>query len=99
MGTFRLWSDEIEAMRPEARAVIEAVRESLLMQPNPSPELPVAEQIAFALRQADSGTPVGEVCRKLGVSEQTFYRWKGLANNSLHTTNHSCRARKQTLSL
>jgi putative transposase len=34
------------------------------------------EQIAFALRQADSGTPVREVCRKLGVSEQNFNRWK-----------------------
>jgi len=34
------------------------------------------EQIAFALRQAESGTPVTEVCRKMGVSEQSFYRWK-----------------------
>jgi len=34
------------------------------------------EQTALALRQAEAGTPVGEVCRKLGVSEQTFYRWK-----------------------
>ncbi len=34
------------------------------------------EQIAFALRQSESGTPVEEICRKLGVSEQTFYRWK-----------------------
>ncbi len=34
------------------------------------------EQIAFALRQAESGTSVEEVCRKLGVSEATFYRWK-----------------------
>ena len=34
------------------------------------------EQIAYALREAESGTPVLEVCRKLGVSEQTFYRWK-----------------------
>lgn len=34
------------------------------------------EQIAFALRQAESGTGVAEVIRKLGVSEQTFYRWK-----------------------
>ena len=33
-------------------------------------------QIAFALRQAESGTPIEEVCRKLGVSQQTFYRWK-----------------------
>ena len=34
------------------------------------------EQIAFALRQADSGTPVTGVCRKMGVTEQSFYRWK-----------------------
>jgi putative transposase len=34
------------------------------------------EQIAFALRQAESGPPVAEIIRRLGVSEQTFYRWK-----------------------
>ena len=34
------------------------------------------EQIAFALKQAESGVPVEEVCRKLGVSQPTFYRWK-----------------------
>lgn len=34
------------------------------------------EQIAYALRQAESGTPVLDVCRKLGICEQTFYRWK-----------------------
>jgi putative transposase len=34
------------------------------------------EQIAYALRQAEAGTAVVEVCRKLGVTEQTFYRWK-----------------------
>jgi putative transposase len=34
------------------------------------------EQIAYALRQAELGTPVAEVVRKMGVSEQTFYRWK-----------------------
>lgn len=33
-------------------------------------------QIAFALRQAESGTPVAEIIRKMGISEQTFYRWK-----------------------
>lgn len=36
------------------------------------------EQIAFALRQAEVGTPVAEVCRKMGVSEATYYRWKQL---------------------
>ena len=34
------------------------------------------EQIAFALRQAEAGTPVEEICRKLGVTQATFYRWK-----------------------
>ena len=36
------------------------------------------EQIAFALRQAETGTSVLEVIRKMGISEQTFYRWKKL---------------------
>jgi putative transposase len=34
------------------------------------------QQVVAALRQAENGTAVGEICRKLGVSEQTFYRWK-----------------------
>ena len=34
------------------------------------------QQIAFALKQAETGTPIEEVCRKLGISQQTFYRWK-----------------------
>ncbi len=33
-------------------------------------------QIAFALKQAEAGTPIEEVCRKLGISQQTFYQWK-----------------------
>jgi putative transposase len=34
------------------------------------------EQVAFALKQAELGTPVAEVCRKMAVSEATFFRWK-----------------------
>jgi putative transposase len=34
------------------------------------------EQIAYALREADGGTPVGDVCRRLGISEATIYVWK-----------------------
>jgi len=34
------------------------------------------EQIIYTLRQAEAGTPVLEVCRKTGITEQTFYRWK-----------------------
>jgi putative transposase len=33
-------------------------------------------QIAFALKQAETGTRVDEVCRKMGISEATFYNWK-----------------------
>ena len=31
------------------------------------------EQVTYALRQVDSGTPVADICRQLGVSEATFY--------------------------
>ncbi len=34
------------------------------------------QQIAFALRQAETGTKVSEVCRKMGLAEATFYNWK-----------------------
>ena len=34
------------------------------------------EQISFALKQSETGTPVKEVIRKMGITEQTFYRWK-----------------------
>ncbi len=34
------------------------------------------EQIAYALRQNESGTPVAAICRKMGVSENSFYTWK-----------------------
>lgn len=34
------------------------------------------EQIIALLKQAEAGTPVVELCRKQGISEQTFYRWR-----------------------
>jgi putative transposase len=34
------------------------------------------EQVAYALREVESGRPPAEVCRQLGVSEATFYTWK-----------------------
>jgi putative transposase len=34
------------------------------------------EQIAYALKQAETGTPVAEVNRRMGIAQQTFYRWK-----------------------
>jgi putative transposase len=34
------------------------------------------EQIAYALRLAEGGTPVADVCRQVGISDATFYTWK-----------------------
>jgi putative transposase len=34
------------------------------------------QQIAFILRQAEEGTTVEDVCRKAGISIQTYYRWR-----------------------
>lgn len=34
------------------------------------------QRIAFVLRQAEEGTAVAKVCRKAGVSEATFYKWR-----------------------
>ena len=34
------------------------------------------QQIVFAHRQAESGTPVAEITRKMGISDPTFYCWK-----------------------
>ena len=34
------------------------------------------EQILFALKQADAGQAVPDVCRQMGISEATFYVWK-----------------------
>ena len=46
------------------------------------------QQIAFALKQAELGMPVDEVCRKIRISDATFYNWKkkygGLGPSELH---------------
>ena len=36
------------------------------------------EQIVVVLKQVERGMPVADVIRQLGISEQTFYRWKKL---------------------
>ncbi len=34
------------------------------------------EQLTYALRLAEGGTPVVDVCRQTGISAATFYTWK-----------------------
>jgi putative transposase len=45
------------------------------------------EQIAHAIKQAALGTKVEEICRKMGISDATFYKWRqkyaGLAPSEL----------------
>src|SRR5689334_16500907 len=48
------------------------------------------EQMLYTVRPAESGTPVAEVCRKLGITEQTFYKSKRRVagmNRSIATSN------------
>ena len=49
------------------------------------------EQIAMALRQHEAGTTVGEICRKLEISDTTFFRWqKHCASSSAGWASRSC---------
>lgn len=73
MTKFRLWPDEIEAMRAEARAVIAAGSASTMLEAKPSPDLPVAERVAiaresmakvtFAVDEAEARAIGGVPCR------------------------------------
>ena len=54
------------AFRQPRRAKGEAIKRSRFSE----------EQIACALRLAESGTPVADVCSQIGVSEATYYTWK-----------------------
>ena len=54
------------------------------------------EQIAFAFKQVETGISVAEVIRRMGISDQTFYRWKklygglGVGELRRHGTDGSC---------
>lgn len=52
------------------------------------------EQIVSVLKQAELGVPVAEVIRKVGISEQTFYRWKkqnvGMETNLMPVLKRDC---------
>jgi putative transposase len=46
------------------------------------------EQITAVLKQAEAGAPVGDLCRQVGISEQTFYRWKKAYGGMLPSEAH-----------
>ena len=61
------------------------------------------DQIAFALKQAELGITVVKVCRKMGISNATFYKWRakyaGVGPSELRARNrlvrHRCRSNAQ----
>ncbi len=58
------------------------------------------EQIVFALQQAELGTSVPDVCRKLGISDATYYTWRkkygGISPSELK---HMCQLEEENLRL
>ena len=54
------------------------------------------KQIVFALKQAESGTRVSEICRKFGICEATFYSWKKkFGGMSMAELLRLCRSRRR----
>jgi putative transposase len=53
-------------------------KEDLPMRPSKFTE----DQISQALRQVEAGTPAVQVCRRLGITETTFYRWRNRYDRS-----------------
>src|SRR5258706_15978821 len=56
----------------ESRAIMRGWKDIIAMKRSKFTE----SQIVFALKQAETGIAVAEVCRKMGISEATFYNWK-----------------------
>jgi putative transposase len=50
------------------------------------------EQITVVLKQVELGVPLEEICRKFGISKQSFYRWKtkyaGLSTTEVRRLKH-----------
>lgn len=53
------------------------------------------EQITSVLQQVAAGVPVGDVCRQIGVSEQTCYRWKKEYDAAERSTRAEAVARRE----
>jgi putative transposase len=56
------------------------------------------EQIVAVLRQAEAGEKVSELCRKVGISEATYYAWKKQYAGLLYTGRPQCHSSIRTRS-
>jgi len=61
--------------------------EDRLMRPSKFTEV----QIVQALQQVKAGTPAVQICRKLGVTQTTFYRWRAKYNGGAASESHEVR--------
>jgi putative transposase len=57
------------------------------------------DQIEAAVRQAESGAPIADIARKLGVSEATFFVWKKRFNRVMPDTSELTRLRFENAEL
>ena len=71
-GCFDLLPKNSARINRESRAIMTGWKDIIAMKRSKFTE----SQIVFALKQAETGVAVAEVCRKLGISEATFYNWK-----------------------
>ena len=69
--TRRLPRHGIGLLRPESRDA-KASEGSVLLKKSRFTE----EQIIYAIKQREAGVPIDELCRKYGITQQTFYRWR-----------------------
>lgn len=53
------------------------------------------EQVADALRQVKTGTPAVDICRKLGITQTTFYRWRKRHAGPLDTGSREVRVLRE----
>jgi len=55
------------------------------------------EKIVYALRQAEAGEKVSDICREMGVSQQAFYSWQQCTGGYFMPTSRNCRTQSQYL--
>ena len=82
------WFEELKRLVPEGLRVFRSSLGVRMRQDQPAEGgLAVkrkrfsVEQITTVLQQAESGVPIGDLCRQVGISEQSFYRWRKVYGN------------------
>ena len=81
-STKRRHEDHLNLLCPLRIGPLEAGIPGILSPAGEGAETDEGEQFfgrarqAFILKQAEEGVPIGDVCRKAGISQATFYAWR-----------------------